>query len=65
MKFLEHSVRDKPIVSFRAGEPANFLAAPAPHFFSQAAPAPGIFFRAAPAPRGQNTRPAPAPQPWQ
>ena len=58
----------------RAGEPANFLAAPAPapHFFFQAAlapgffskaapaPAPGIFFRAtpAPAPRGQK-HPAP------
>ena len=29
----------------RAGEPANFLAAPvpAPDFFPQAAPAPGIF----------------------
>ena len=47
-------------LEFRAGEPANFLSAPAPHFFfkrlrllvfSQAAPAPGIFFRAAPAPR--------------
>ena len=32
----------------RAGEPANFLAAPAPDFFPQAASAP--FLRAAPAP---------------
>ena len=50
----------------RVWEPANFLAAPAPDFFSsgsgsgswffpQAAPAPGIFLRAAPAqaPRDQ------------
>ena len=57
---------------YRAGEPANFLAALAPDFFfkrlrlwllilSQAAPAPGIFFPAAlaPAPRGKKTAPAP------
>ena len=43
----------------RAGEPVNFLTAPAPDFF-QAAPAPGIFFLAAPAPRGQKKQ-APAP----
>ena len=36
----------------RAGEPANFLAAPAPGFFQEA-----------PAPRSQK-HPAPAPQPW-
>ena len=64
-------------LKIRAGEPANFLAAPAPDFFfkrlrlliffSQAAPAPGFFFRAAPAPapRGQNTRLRPARAPWQ
>ena len=48
------------IISTRAGEPANFLASPAPHFFSQAAPAsaPGIFVQAAPAPRSQK-HPAP------
>ena len=40
-------------VIFRAGEPANILAAPAPDVFYQAAPAPGIFFRSAPTPRGQ------------
>ena len=60
----------------RAGDPANFLAAPAPAFF-QAAPAQApasdffpkrlrllvFFFRAAPAPRGPK-KPAPAPDYW-
>ena len=68
-------------LSSRAGEPANFLAAPAP------APAPDIFFQAAPAPGfyskrlrlrllvfflerlrlqgAKNTRLLPAPAPWQ
>ena len=48
----------------RAGELANFLAAPAPDFFPRSSPAlaSGIFFRAAlaPASRGQ-IKPAPAP----
>ena len=56
---------DKLII--RAGEPANFLAAPAPDFFFKrlrlliflATPAPGFFFHAAPAPRSQK-HPAPA-----
>ena len=38
------------IKSSRAGEPANFLAAPAPDFFQAApAPAPDFFSQAAPA----------------
>ena len=62
-------IRDHPGGPNRAGEPADFLAAPAPEFFfqaapdpdfSQAAPGPGTFFGAAPAPRGQ-IKPAPAP----
>ena len=62
----------------RAGEPANFLAAPAPYFFSsgsgsdsgswffsQAAPAPCIFFKRLRLQWAKNTRLRPAPAPWQ
>ena len=33
------------ILETRAGEPANFLAAPAPNFFFQVAPAPDFFHK--------------------
>ena len=42
--------------SSRAGEPANFFAAPAPDFFPKWLRLLLFFFRAAPAPRGQKTR---------
>ena len=53
---------------FRAGEPAYFLAAPAPDFFQVVpapAPAPGSFFKRLRLQGAKNTwlRAAPAPQP--
>ena len=73
---LEGRRTKKSDLFIRAGEQANFLAAPAPDFFfkrlllrllifSEAAPAPGIFFEqaTAPAPRGQKN-PAPVPDYW-
>ena len=58
---------------FRAGEPENFLAAPAPNFFfkrlrllifPQAAPAPGIFFERLDSGSKGLKNPAPAPDYW-
>ena len=74
---MQLDIRPLSMIKTRAGEPVNFLAAPAPapDFFFQAAPAPDffpkrlrllVFFRAGPGlALGPAPAPAPAPDYWQ